>query len=62
MYVKIFNDYFAINYRAKNTRNLNLPRDRLSTWGLYYIMILHLNIHACENDQIFRKLFIDYVL
>ena len=45
-----FNDYFAINYYAKNTRNrnkllklprvnLNLPIDRLSTWGLYYIMI-----------------------
>ena len=67
-----FNDYFAINYHAKNTRN----KDKLSKLPLvkrefakqlfkYMGAILYndlpLNVSACENDQNFRKLFNNYV-
>ena len=67
-----FNDYFAINYHAKTPEteikywnyhelNLNLPSDRLSTWGTILYNDLPLNIRACKNDPNFRKLFNDYV-
>ena len=59
-----FNDYFAINYHAKNTRNRNkllkLPRVKLEFakrsfkyMGAILYSDLPLNIHACENDQKF---------
>ena len=66
------NDYLAINYHAKNTRNgnklLKLPRVKLDfskrlvkyTGAILYNDFL-LNIRACENDQNFRKLFNYYV-
>ena len=69
---EIFNDYFAINYHAKNTskRNklLNLLRVKLKFakqsfkyMGVILYNDLPLNIRAFENDQNFRKLFKDYV-
>ena len=67
-----FNDYFAINYHAKNTRNRNellkLPRVKLDFakrsfkyMGAILYNDLPLNIRACENDQDFKKLFNDHV-
>ena len=67
-----FNDYLAINYHVKNTRNRNkllkLPRVKLEFakqsfkyMGAISYNDLPLNIYACENDQNFRKLFNDYV-
>ena len=67
-----FNDYFAINYHAKNTRNRNtllkLPRVKLEFtkrsfkyMGAKLYNDLPLNIRACENDQNFKKLFNEYV-
>ena len=67
-----FNDYFAINYHAKSTRNrnklLNLPWVKLEFskrsfkyMGVMLYNDLPLNVRACENDQNFRKLFNDYV-
>ena len=69
---EIFNDYFAINYHAKNAskRNklLNLLRVKLKFakqsfkyMGVILYNDLPLNIRAFENDQNFRKLFNDYV-
>ena len=65
-----FNDYFAIIYHAKNTRNRNkllkLPRvkfDFTKRFFKYLGAILYndlpINIHGCENDQNFRKLLSD---
>ena len=67
-----FNDYFTINYHAKNTRNRNkllkLPQVKLEfakRTFKYMGGILYndwpLNVCGCENDQNFRKLFNDYV-
>ena len=67
-----FNDYFAINYHEKDTRNRNkllkLPRVKpefvkqsFKYMGTTLYNDLPLNILACENDQNFRKLFNDYV-
>ena len=67
-----FNDYFAINYHAKNTRNRNtllkLPRVKLEFakrsfkyMGAKLYNDLTLNIRAYENDQHFKKLFNEYV-
>ena len=66
-----FNDYFNMNYHAKNTRKRNkllkLPRVKLEFakrsfkyMGAILYNDLPQNIRACENDQNFRKLFNDY--
>ena len=68
-----FNDYFAINYYAKNTRNRNtllkLPQVKLEFanqsfkyMGAMLYNDLALNIRPCENNQNFRKLFNNYFL
>ena len=67
-----FNDYFAINYHEKNTRNRNkllkLPRVKpefvkqsFKYMGTILYNNLPLNIRACENDHNSRKLCNDYV-
>ena len=67
-----FNDYFAIKYHAKNTRNRNkllkLQRVKLefAKWSFKYMgnilyNDLSINIRACENDPSLRKLFNDNV-
>ena len=67
-----FNDYFAINYHVKNTRNRNkllkLPWVKLEFakrsfkyMGAILYNDLPRNIRTCENDQNFRELFNDYV-
>ena len=66
-----FNDYFAINYHVKNTKNRNtllkLPRVKLvftkrsfKCMGSKLYNDLPLNIRACENDQNFKKLSNEY--
>ena len=66
---KHFNDQFAINYHAKNTRNRNtLPtvkfefaKRSFKYMGAKLYNDLPLNIRACANDQNFKKLFNEYV-
>ena len=63
-----FNDYFAINYHAKNTRNRNklmklrrvkleFVKRSLKYMGTILYNDLSINIRACENDPNFRKFF-----
>ena len=67
-----FNDYFAINYHAKSTRNRNkllkLLRVKLKFakrsfkyMGAIFYNDLPINIRACKNDPNYRKLFNSYV-
>ena len=63
-----FQDYFAINYHVKNTRNrkklLKLPQVKLDFakrsfkyMGAILYNDLSINIRTCVNNQNFRKLF-----
>ena len=65
-----FNDYFATNYHAKNTRNRNklmklrrvkleFVKQSLKYMGTILYHDLSINIRACENDPNYRKFFND---